>query len=1304
MTDSQHITRPWRIRPVFISSTFKDFGEERDQLRNFVFPEIEERLRERFHHLEPIDLRWGVETKSVDQEEEKHLLILKVCFGEIFRSRPFLIALIGDRYGWIPPLERVKTAAMEVGYDGEVQNKSITALEMEYGVLNTPEQMTRSRFYFRMPLPYDSMPQDVAQYYSDAYSKEENAQLKVENQSKLKSRIQSKEESPSLVGRWHTYKADWDSQLHKVIGLEAFGKMVLDDLWEDIQAETESYVQKPALTWIEEETRSLAEFVEGRVRDFKGREGTLAYILRFALSPDGEQKYNGLCITGNPGSGKSAVFAKLHRELAKSDVFLLANAAGAGARSTDIDAILERWILELCVFLNLKSPAFLTEGKSEAVNLDLDRPKFNRSKELEVSFRHLLGLAGKTHRVVVLLDALDQMEHTLRGRNLSWMPSQWPENVKVIATGIPGHETSAFLRSKDVEQFDLPLLPPETAKQIIDSICNKYHRSLNPDIAEIILLKENGNIPAHANPLWLSMAIEELNLIDSEDFAYAERMFTGDGESKLFQLMSYLANQMPANVDELYSWIFKRLEDIFGAEVIKACLSLLSLGRKGWGDRLLENIVPILSGKKWDQLNWVAARRLLRAHLVYSVAGNWRFFHQQMTRSVAQLYLPSEEEKLHLHQLLSDYLLCLPPGNPLRSEIMYHLIQGNDMRSATTYYAKDISPMEVYAAAETLANYILEQNELKDTSQKIAFVLSMLTLGGHENATIKRLFDRFQFDVYTLIEHKIRSADRAFYWQKLLAFVEEYIKIQPHDQLWLKYWIGCFDKIGDVNMMSDSIITAIANYLQAMQLNEKLIALHGDTFDRDLALYIIKSKLGDAYVQKGNLEDAVELYKGSLLIMDVLHRGDRGSMYLQRCMAVIISKIGKVQLELGNLTAALRELNASVNWFRHLIKESPESIRFQDELSLTLGYLGNAYLASGKYEEARDAYEEKLEAIQNLQKEDLDNTRWKFFRSGIYIEIGNVFKAQWSLPDALTNYQTAALLLEELVKFDISNRRWNHDLSVAYNMIGDTYWYMNKSSDALVWYEKSLDIRQKLSLVDPQNKTFMHSIAATYDRIGESYMQLQNADSAYTAFKKSLEIESILIEGDPHNTTWKRDLSIAYTKIAYIHQVSRKYEEALDQYQQSLHIIEELTNLDKLNITWQHDLFSTKFRMAEVYKSTNLIDTAFIFFNESHDIILRLTQINPQHLGWMKDLSLTYESLAIILAQTERFAESYDHFLACLKIRENLHALQPDNITFGNDLIQCFEYLSILMKRQGNEAGAAQYHAQALAVKVKLGT
>jgi hypothetical protein len=119
---------PWRARPFFISSTFRDMHAERDYLRNMVFPELEERLR----------------------------------------SRPFLLVPLGARYGWVPPEERISVAAQDIGFAPDALDKSVTALEIKFGILKRdPDQRRRSLFYFREPLSCDAMQPDVTAVYSE---------------------------------------------------------------------------------------------------------------------------------------------------------------------------------------------------------------------------------------------------------------------------------------------------------------------------------------------------------------------------------------------------------------------------------------------------------------------------------------------------------------------------------------------------------------------------------------------------------------------------------------------------------------------------------------------------------------------------------------------------------------------------------------------------------------------------------------------------------------------------------------------------------------------------------------------------------------------------------------------------------------------------------------------------------------------------------------------------------------------------------------------------------------------------------
>jgi hypothetical protein len=88
---------------------------ERDYLRDIVLPRLQEALLPQRIRLEFVDLRWGIFAGTVEEEWEQQLEILRVCLDEIDRCRPFMLVLLGDRYGWVPPEERLSEAAREKG-------------------------------------------------------------------------------------------------------------------------------------------------------------------------------------------------------------------------------------------------------------------------------------------------------------------------------------------------------------------------------------------------------------------------------------------------------------------------------------------------------------------------------------------------------------------------------------------------------------------------------------------------------------------------------------------------------------------------------------------------------------------------------------------------------------------------------------------------------------------------------------------------------------------------------------------------------------------------------------------------------------------------------------------------------------------------------------------------------------------------------------------------------------------------------------------------------------------------------------
>ncbi len=321
---------------------------ERDYLKNKVFPQVEEELQKRRIKLEIVDLRWGVDTTSMEQEDEREANVLKVCLDEIRRCRPFFIGLLGDRYGWVPPVKRMEAALVGEDHIKPEEGKSVTDLEIEFGVLASKEQLVRSVFYFRNPLPYAGFPKEKAALFSDAYNQsltEAEKEARKKALEKLKAKIVLHFETQKLKDKVKTYTANWDETTYKVTGLEAWGDMVYTDILEECKNHaTETWDQVPQ-NWQELELALLNAFIEqhthitttvkdGRivkVPTFCGREDLLKDLKKHLLSDDPDNW--GLVLTGESGSGKSAVFSMANKMMQQENCFILAHSAGLSPRA-----------------------------------------------------------------------------------------------------------------------------------------------------------------------------------------------------------------------------------------------------------------------------------------------------------------------------------------------------------------------------------------------------------------------------------------------------------------------------------------------------------------------------------------------------------------------------------------------------------------------------------------------------------------------------------------------------------------------------------------------------------------------------------------------------------------------------------------------------------------------------------------------------------------------------------------------------------------------------------------------------------
>ena len=119
------------MKKIFISSTFRDMNEERDLFHERICPELNEISRSYGESVSFCDLRWGVDTTTLESGEGSRK-VLSVCLDEIDRCRPYMVVLLGERYGWIPSSELIsETVSRRQDFALDELEKSVTALEIE---------------------------------------------------------------------------------------------------------------------------------------------------------------------------------------------------------------------------------------------------------------------------------------------------------------------------------------------------------------------------------------------------------------------------------------------------------------------------------------------------------------------------------------------------------------------------------------------------------------------------------------------------------------------------------------------------------------------------------------------------------------------------------------------------------------------------------------------------------------------------------------------------------------------------------------------------------------------------------------------------------------------------------------------------------------------------------------------------------------------------------------------------------------------------------------------------------------------
>lgn len=500
---------------VFISSTFLDMQRERDLLVNEVFPPLRAKWRGRGIELLEIDLRWGITDDQVARNET-----LPILLAEIDRCRPFFIGLLGERYGWVPPDDSLADG-LHAAFPGigAAAGRSVTELEIEFGVLTQPQAVQTALFLERDPAWLRSLPANVQEQYREP-NRDKRAKLE-----DLKARIRSSGATIISYGSPEVFAAAAAQMLDSKLE-EAFPGLGVPDPDGQHHRLHEAYARDHRGIHI-------------------GGEHDLAAIDAWMDERDPPP----ILAAGASGCGKSTLLATwaLRRRTARPEDIVIEHYLGASVESGDPVRLVRRlWDL-----LDRSAGAAGAE-QSGHDNLELLADAFWKRVE------DAAAAAGKRGAsIVFVVDALDK----LTGRqDLDWISRSLPSNVRLLTSALDSQARNSALHY-GWRELQLAGLSTEERNALLQETLRSWGRDLPEAMRARIAAHHAGG-----SPLFLKTVLAELR-------------YSAVHEGLRERLDYYLASR---DIPDLFQRLLQRLEEsLADREMVAQALALVLAGRAG---------------------------------------------------------------------------------------------------------------------------------------------------------------------------------------------------------------------------------------------------------------------------------------------------------------------------------------------------------------------------------------------------------------------------------------------------------------------------------------------------------------------------------------------------------------------------------------------------------------------------------------------------------------------------------------------------------------------------------------------------
>uniref|UniRef100_A0ABM0GQ48 Leucine-rich repeat and WD repeat-containing protein KIAA1239-like n=1 Tax=Saccoglossus kowalevskii TaxID=10224 RepID=A0ABM0GQ48_SACKO len=526
-----------KIVRIFTSSTFTDTQHERNALMEKVYPKLKAFCQERGYEFQVVDMRWGVRDEATDDHMATELCLKEVLDCKKVSTGPNFVTFLSHKYGYRPmprmiaideldnvvikvnederslierwykkdtnhvpsmyvmqPVSRIipdfitgdqkrneeaKSQWWNVmqklrqifmrNVDGALKDKyrfSVTENEICRGILESSDAAQSTIWYHRV-FHHITMDRDNPQLSRHVDTMEDDSSVLLNS---LKNKLANVLPDRNI----QTYNLKWSKKGFDPVAVNDHRKYI-QQFCSDFEHQMQELVVQAiservhfdSLDPLYEDIIQHVSFCQNKCEAFQGREDTLSIIESYIKNSAHKLP---LVIHGPSGSGKTSIVAmaaKMTRKWTTDNTAIVIRFLGTTSASSSIRSVLYGLVKQINIIYKLDN----------RVPEDL--------KQLIRSLREQLTNASEERPLVIFLDSLDQLDTGDGAQQLAWLPTDLPNNVKIVLSTLPEEKYEYYPRLKTIlPSSDNFVGVPELAEQDVQDIIQKWFSNENKTLTD----------------------------------------------------------------------------------------------------------------------------------------------------------------------------------------------------------------------------------------------------------------------------------------------------------------------------------------------------------------------------------------------------------------------------------------------------------------------------------------------------------------------------------------------------------------------------------------------------------------------------------------------------------------------------------------------------------------------------------------------------------------------------------------------------------------------------------------------------